>query len=195
MARLENKRPKHLPPPRPKGDFDIICCEITLRAVSFVRLHCNAGERTVSFVAQTYKSNKSYMYENKPHGEILSEYFDALMPMIDSKDVKVAVCRRLTNKFTWQMFANWKVYAMAEMALWITHKIDLCEMTVKDSRRILTGDEQCSDSMLYTALHKNMKLPQFKRGEQLSAFSIGAAWLVQNDFIDWKIPAKKEATT
>lgn len=185
MARPAYKIPPKVPTPHPQGSFDIVGCDFTMRFASFVRLHYDADERSISMVSRRYVTNKTYAAYHKYAGQMLWEYFDALLPMIEDKNVKVAVCHGFVNKFDRTNNSNYKTMGCIEMALWMTRKIGLENLNIREIRSALTGSELASTKELREVVTRWVPQIYYKKTEALVAMCSAIAWLIRNGYIDY----------
>lgn len=172
-----------------EGDFDLVCCDLSMKSPGFGLLRQDAKSRSVSLIRKDVVSNRAAV--NKAHGKILNEIGCVLSDFLAGKRVKVAVRERAFSRYNAETQAIHKVVGISEMIVWHILEMKFQELAPRSVKKYVTGWGSATKEEVAEAVDNYIpKHAQFASDDESDAVAVGLAWLIANGYIDC-IPLEK----
>jgi crossover junction endodeoxyribonuclease RuvC len=116
------------------------------------------------------------------HGELLADIFDLLTEL--AADATVFVRERGFSRFPHETQALYKVFGVADLAVWRCGKAAFHELAPTAIKKLLTGSGKATKEEVAAALERYVGRQCYATDDESDAVAAGLAWLIQTNRIE-----------
>ena len=164
-----------------RKDFDLICCDQSMRRPGFALLHYQAKGKKVSVVRMSVVDNKGDT--KKGHGQMLSEIAHEQHSYIKESPNAVLVREKAIYKIMKTTAVLHKVVGVSDLYAWAADKKEFWEVSVQTVKKTITDDPNAEKSAVAAGQEKYVGKQEYKYDDMSDAVAVGVAWLIQNKYV------------